>query len=131
MDASLALQTGNPKITVIVLPSHYFLRKGVVFGNCWGGGKCGYATIKLGAKTRQELMDEIEKCLKDKSLDFGMGFESLTGAVVQIEEQQYLEREIQIPNAEFSSEIYTHSVFEIETVGTVTDEEMDIAIEQL
>ncbi len=56
--------------------------KGIVFGNCWGGGKCGYRATEYSAETENALINKIEISLKDGSLDSGMGFESLYDATL-------------------------------------------------
>ncbi|KKN64888.1 hypothetical protein LCGC14_0487220 [marine sediment metagenome] len=61
-----------------------FKSEGVVFGNCWGGGGCGYAAEQLQANTLQGLIDLAEAGIVDGSLDSGMGFESLYAAGLHI-----------------------------------------------
>lgn len=58
---------------------------GIVVGNCWGGGICGYAATEIRATNRASLVQQIENGIADGSLDSGMGFESLIGAVMYIE----------------------------------------------
>lgn len=57
--------------------------KGEVMGFLWGGGKGGYPTIPLEGSTEKEILQKAEKGL-DGSLDSGMGFERLTGAILSI-----------------------------------------------
>ncbi len=61
-----------------------FTSTGIVFGNCWGGGKCGYAAEQLEADTLQGILDLAKAGVKDGSLDSGMGFESLYAAGLQV-----------------------------------------------
>jgi hypothetical protein len=60
--------------------------KGIVLGHLWGGGKGGYKARPINGKTKlNELIIEAKKMLADGSLDGGMGFECLTGAVLIID----------------------------------------------
>ena len=59
---------------------------GIVLGNLWGGGKSAYTSIKeSGFNTIEELQASAENHLKKGSLDSGMGYESLIGALLLIE----------------------------------------------
>lgn len=60
---------------------------GIVFGNVCGGGKGTYPCKKLNNyNSINNLIKDAKKMLKDGSLDSGMGFESLIGAGLIIEE---------------------------------------------
>lgn len=63
-------------------------RGGVVLGNLWGGGRGYYpAAIIAGEFERgEEITMEAAKMLDTGALDSGMGYESLMGAVLAIEE---------------------------------------------
>lgn len=87
---------------------------GTVIGNCWGGGKVGYAAEEIEAATKEELIATANKMLEDGSLDSGMGFESLTGAIFDVEE---------IEEVEVEGKTFTRSEFEFVTIGNVTEEE--------
>ena len=63
---------------------------GIVLGKLWGGGLAGYPSEKLEAETRKELIKKARKMLKDGSLDSGMGFESLKGALLEIKETEFV-----------------------------------------
>ena len=58
-------------------------KNGVVLGNLWGGGTGAYPTSFLYARSLEELRKKATKGL-DGSLDSGMGFESLIGAVMDV-----------------------------------------------
>ncbi len=58
--------------------------KGVVLGNLWGGGTGAYPATHLEAPSKEKLIEIGFKALRDKSLDSGMGFESLKGALLRI-----------------------------------------------
>lgn len=57
---------------------------GIVWGNCWGGGKCGYAAHKIIGETLEAVEVEAKKRLENGSLDGGMGFESLYAATLNV-----------------------------------------------
>lgn len=64
---------------------HTFTSTGIVWGKLWGGGEGGYDACKLGPyHTKEELMTEAQSRLEDCTLDGGMGYESLMGAVLKI-----------------------------------------------
>ena len=60
-----------------------FSSTGLVFGNYWGGGRGAYSAKPLRAETESELIQQAKKGL-DGSLDAGMGYESLIGALLKI-----------------------------------------------
>jgi hypothetical protein len=56
---------------------------GIVYGNCWGGGQCGFKARKIEGGTLKEVKAEAQRMLENGSLDSGMGYESLNGAVLE------------------------------------------------
>jgi hypothetical protein len=60
--------------------------EGLVFGNYWGGGKGAYPARNIEASTKKELLIKANQMLEDGSLDSGMGYESLIGALLLITE---------------------------------------------
>lgn len=96
------------------------IAKGAVIGNHWGGGKGIYPSVKLTSDTVEKLFEEATRKLKDGSLDGGMGFESLIGAILNIEEITT----IILDEKEFKhSEYYTH------LIGDLTCEEQDALLD--
>ena len=61
-----------------------FSAKGFVLGNYWGGGQGAYPTIRFTGNTKEELLEKANKALKDGSIDSGMGYQSLIGAILEI-----------------------------------------------
>jgi hypothetical protein len=53
---------------------------GFVFGNCWGGGTCGYKAKTIEGSSLKEVKASAKVMLESGSLDGGMGYESLYGA---------------------------------------------------
>jgi hypothetical protein len=62
-----------------------YTAKGTVLGNHWGGGRGAYPTTIITGNSIEEIQEKAEKALKDGSLDSGMGYESLIGAVLDVE----------------------------------------------
>jgi hypothetical protein len=89
---------------------------GFVLGNLWGGGQGAYRTIELEADTKEALMDKAKVALDDGSIDSGMGFESLVGAVLDITETTTVEIE---------DEIFFNEKYIFDTVGELTNEQYD------
>jgi len=58
---------------------------GLVYGNYWGGGEGAYPAENGYSTNLKELKEDIKNGIKDGSLDSGMGYESLKGAVMKIE----------------------------------------------
>jgi hypothetical protein len=89
--------------------------KGVVLGNYWGGGQGSYPCIKLGSDISEEdLLNQNIKALNDGSLDSEMGFESLIGALINIETIRAIEIE---------DRIYRNSEFNEHLIGNLNDEQ--------
>jgi hypothetical protein len=89
---------------------------GFVLGNYWGGGQGAYPTINFEADTKEALMDKANVALKDGSIDSGMGYESLIGAVLDITE---------VSTVEVDDESFTNEKYIFDTVGELTNEEYE------
>lgn len=70
---------------------------GLVYGQSWGGGNVAYPAEELISDTKEDLIAQIEAGIKDGSLDSGMGFVILIGALMIIE----TERKIIIENVAY------------------------------
>jgi hypothetical protein len=57
--------------------------RGIVYGNCWGGGQCGFKAHKITGGTLKAVKAKARRMFQDGSLDSGMGFESLNGAILE------------------------------------------------
>ena len=93
---------------------------GIVLGNCWGGGVCGYAANEIRATNRASLVQQIENGIEDGSLDSGMGYESLIGAVMVIET---------IDSREIDSKTFIAKEYETEMFGDLTEKQQDFLLE--
>lgn len=65
----------------------YKIGKGIVLGNCWGGGRVFYPSDYVGKEFKSliDLKEFITKTFKSGALDSGMGFESLIGYLIDLE----------------------------------------------
>jgi hypothetical protein len=76
---------------------------GYVLGNHWGGGEGAYPTIRLEADTFAEVLAKCNNALEDGSLDSGMGFERLIGAIINVttittivfEDKDFINKEVE------------------------------------
>lgn len=94
--------------------------KGMVLGNYWGGGSGAYPTNWFFADTKEELLEKAKQSLADGSIDSGMGFESLIGAVLDI---------TKVTVIEVDEEEFTNESFEFDSIGELTDEQHDFLID--
>jgi hypothetical protein len=92
---------------------------GLVFGNYWGGGRGSYPAVKLSADTKEELIKKATEGL-DGSLDSGMGYESLIGALLNI---------TKITTITYNGKEFTNEETEEEFIGELTEEDQDFLIE--
>ena len=84
---------------------------GYVLGKYWGGGYGAYKATTITANTRKEILEEAEKKLKNGSLDSGMGFESLIGAILEIEK---------IETIIIDGKDFHHKEYDSEFIGDLT-----------
>lgn len=94
---------------------------GLVFGNFWGGGRGSYPARQLHAETLEDLVKQATDGLNG-SLDSGMGYERLLGAVLFITKKTI----ITMNEKPFCNKESLEPVF----IGELTDEEKDFLIEQ-
>jgi len=100
----------------------YYKIKGHVFGNYWGGGKGVYKSESYEGDNLEKLMEEIKYDLATGRLDSGMGYESLIGAILQIET---------IETIIVKGKKYSNSDYYIEFIGELTEEEEELLIDVL
>jgi len=63
---------------------------GYVYGACWGGGRCGYEARELKGKTLASIKQQAKKGIADGTLDAGMGFEKITGALLYVKTESVI-----------------------------------------
>jgi len=93
--------------------------KGIVYGKFWGGGFGGYPARKLEAKTRAGIISRAKKML-DGSLDSGMGFEYLKGALLEIKEIETITK---------NKKDYNRSELESCFIGDLDEKEQNFLLE--
>ena len=96
-----------------------FKSTGLVLGHYWGGGSGSYPATKLTADTKEELIKKATDGL-DGSLDGGMGFESLIGALLVITKTTTIIHD---------GKRFTNEETEEEFIGNLTEEQQDFLIE--
>ena len=97
--------------------------EGKIRGKCWGGGFCYFKARRLhGFNTKEELITTAEEMFRNKKLDAGFGFESLTGALLEIEE---------LDTIIVNDKEYTHSEYELHEIGEIPEEDFDRLIFEL
>jgi len=92
---------------------------GLVLGILWGGGMGAYPATKLNAETKEDLIEQANKGL-DGSLDSGMGFESLLGALLTV---------TTITTIEYKGKKFTNFEDEEILVGNLTPEQQEFMYE--
>lgn len=95
---------------------------GIVLGNCWGGGQGRYKAETLTANSLTELEKQIEDGIKDGSLDSGMGYESLIGAMMNIET---------IDTRQIDDKCFIASEHEINCYGDLSEKQQDFLLEAI
>jgi len=85
---------------------------GIVYGNCWDGRQCGFKAREIKGGTLKEVKATANRMFENGSLDSGMGFESLTGAVL---EAKILTIKI------INGEEYVNTKYQTITIGKVTE----------
>jgi hypothetical protein len=93
-----------------------YIATGLVLGNYWGGGKGSYKAERKTNNNLNELRKEINDSIDSGSLDSGMGYESLIGARMEIEE---------ITEVEIEDKIFSHSEYSVEYFGKLTESDQD------
>ena len=93
--------------------------EGIVFGNYWGGGRGSYAARKLYSDTKEELIEQANAGL-DGSLDAGMGYESLIGALLNI---------TKVTTVVIDDKYFVNKESELEFIGELTEEDQDFLID--
>ncbi|KKN69810.1 hypothetical protein LCGC14_0437560 [marine sediment metagenome] len=93
---------------------------GIVLGNCWGDGVNGYAAETLTDNSITGLHKQILNGIKDGSLDSGMGYESLIGAVMTIET---------IDSRKIDGKTFIAKEYELKTYGSMTEDQEEMLIE--
>lgn len=96
-----------------------FVSTGLVYGRYWGGGEGAYAARKLSAETKEDLLKQANDGLNG-SLDDGMGYESLIGAILNI---------TKITTIEIEGKSFENKEYETEFVGDLTEEQQDFLID--
>jgi hypothetical protein len=96
-----------------------FKSSGYVYGFLWGGGKGAYPARELQADTKKDLLKQANEGLNG-SLDSGMGYESLIGALLEI---------TTITTVEIEGKPFTNEERDIEFIGKLSDKDKDFLMD--
>lgn len=103
------------------MDSIIFNATGIVYGNYWGGGGGTYGAKPLSASTKEDLLKSANEKLANGSLDSGMGYESLKGALLEI---------TKVTTKVIDGKEFINKENEVEFIGNLTDKEAEF-VEQV
>lgn len=84
---------------------------GFVYGKLWGGGEGAYPAVELRDYTSfSKLLKDARLRLSDGSLDSGMGYEKLLGALLTIKTEE---------KVVIGDKTYTHTDYDGVMIGTL------------
>ena len=84
-----------------------YIAKGLVYGLLWGGGEGTYRARTIVSSSMSDLTEKIMKGIDDGSLDSGMGYQRLIGAIMNIT----TETTIVIGGEDYVNKSYTTEFF--------------------
>ena len=99
----------------ILMKIKTFSASGYVYGYCWGGGEGVYKMKKITANSLDELLTKANNGIVDGSLDGGMGFRALAGAMMLIKEET---------KTFIEGKPYINTEYSVEFVGKLNDEQL-------
>jgi len=98
-----------------------FESTGLVYGYLWGGGEGAYPARKLEANKKEDLLKLANEGL-DGSLDSGMGYESLIGAILEIKT---------ITTVHIKGKPFINKETDIEFIGELTEKQQEFLFQTL
>jgi hypothetical protein len=101
---------------IVSLKIKTFSASGFVYGYFWGGGEGAYPMRHITANSLDELLTKANNGISDGSLDSGMGFESLAGAMMLIKEET---------KTFIEGKPYINTEYSVEFIGELNDEQLD------
>jgi len=102
--------------TLIPFTRTYYRAKGYVYGLFWGDGEGSYPSTMVYSDTIEELRSRIREGIMNGSLDSGMGFQRLIGAIMEIT----ILKDIIIDD-----KVYTNKTYETEFFGDLSEKQME------
>lgn len=96
-----------------------FYSSGLVYGQYWGGGEGAYEARQFTGDTKESIIEKVKAALADGSLDSGMGYQKLLGALIDIEE---------VTTIEVDGKKFTNREYHSEFIGDLNEEQQDFLI---
>jgi len=96
--------------------------KGLCYGRYWGGGSGSYRAENYSSKSLEQLESDILQGIKDGSIDSGMGYEKVIGAVMDIET---------IETVTIDGKEFVHSEYETELYGDLSEDEQEFLLNNI
>lgn len=93
-----------------------FKARGHVYGEYWGGGKGVYAAKILTGTSMEEIIKAAKEGVDKNSLDDGMGFKEILGALLEVTKTKSIE---------IDGEVYYNTSTELIVVGDLTKERIE------
>lgn len=99
-----------------------YIAKGLVYGICWGGGEGAYHSKTIVSSSMEDLTKKIMEGIEDGSLDKGMGYERLIGALMRIT----IKTTIVIDGEDYVNESHANQFF-----GSLNEKQQDFLEENI
>ena len=94
-----------------LIPTVRFQAKGLACGTTWDGDEIIYPTIDYRSRSLEDLEDQINKGIEDGSIDSGMGFQKIIGALMTV---------TTISTVILDGKYYTNSEDQVRAYGDLT-----------
>jgi hypothetical protein len=100
----------------------YYKAKGYVYGHLWGGEEGIYPSEVLYGDDIDKLKDEIKEKIEDGSLDSGMGYQKLVGALIEITKYE---------DIVINDNVYTNKSYSLEYFGDLNELQQEFLESQM
>lgn len=94
----------------------YYKAKGLVYGCLWDNSMGSYPSKEVYSENFDELKEMIMSGIDDGSLDSGMGYQQLVGAIMEI---------TTITDIVINDDVYTNKKYQVEYFGELSETEIE------
>jgi hypothetical protein len=94
----------------------YYRAKGYVYGIFWGGGEGTYPSNTITSTDIDDLREQIMNGIQYGSLDSGMGYQRLIGAIMEI---------TILTDIVIDDKVYTNKDYQTEFFGDLTESQQE------